>query len=222
MNHSTKNSIHGWFYDFLGLNKPFRREKPKSVCQEPCSVVSPVNGKVKVIGKIDEDLSIISKHGKEVYLENLIGDYADKFKGKSYINFYLGPKSDHNLYTPYEGYFVYYHKRERKGLLRVLIALENIFNTEMFSRAVKKNASISTVFRTGDFLIAMTAVGSLNVDRIHVECEDRIYSRGENFGYFSLGSAMLMCFPSDLEIKVKEGDKVNVGQELLRIYDSAA
>ena len=87
----------------------------------------------------------------------------------------------------------------------------------MFSKAVKKNASISSILQTKDFMIAMIAVGSLNVNRIHTDYEEGInYKKGIPCGYFSLGSSMLLCFSNHQEFLIKEGDLVKMGDKIVR------
>jgi phosphatidylserine decarboxylase len=86
----------------------------------------------------------------------------------------------------------------------------------MFSKAVKKNASIGSVFQTNKFSIAIIAVGSLNVNRIYTDYEEqKNYQKGTPCGYFSIGSSMLLCFPDYLKILIKKGDDVNIGQQIL-------
>jgi phosphatidylserine decarboxylase len=86
----------------------------------------------------------------------------------------------------------------------------------MLSRAVKKNASIFSAFKTKDFLIALIAVGSLNVNRIHVDYDEmKKYKKGTPCGYFSIGSTMLLCFPNHLKILVEENSDVKIGQRIL-------
>jgi phosphatidylserine decarboxylase len=53
---------------------------------------------------------------------------------------------------------------------------------------------------TKNFTIAMIAVGSLNVKRIHIDYEEmQHYKKETPCGYFSIGSSMLMCVPNHLK-----------------------
>ncbi len=86
----------------------------------------------------------------------------------------------------------------------------------MFDRAVKKNASIGYVFITDRFSLAMIAVGSLNVNRIHTNYEEmQNFKKGTPCGYFSIGSSMLLCFPDHLKTLIDEGSDVKIGQRIL-------
>lgn len=213
---STKNSLVGKIADHLGLNKKFHEYT--KVITEPIdtALISPVEAKVVNIGSIDENGMVRSKNNKTIPLEILIGKYANQFKGGKYINFYLSPSNKHFWITPYDGKFIYTQKNEGKSRLPIFTGLENIFGIEMFSKAVKMNASIGSIFQTEEYSLAMIAVGSLNVNRIYTDYEEmRSYKKGTPCGYFCIGSSMLLCFPAHLKTLVDKGTDVKIGQRIL-------
>ena len=215
---STKNSLVGKIADRLGINKAFHEYTKINVDFNEAVVISPVEARVAHTGTIDQKGMLISKNYKKIMLKKFIGSYANKFLNGKYINFYLSPHNKHFWVTPYDGMFVYTQKNEGKSRLPVCVGLENILGIEMFSRAVKKNASIGSVFQTKNFLIAMIAVGSLNVNRIHADYEEmKKYKKGTACGYFSIGSSMLLCFPSHCHLKILVDEKcsVKIGQKIL-------
>ena len=213
---STKNSLVGRVADYFGANKVFHEYVKIDVDHNDAVVISPVEAKVAHIGRIDPKGMLISKNYKKILLKEFIGDYANKFLDGKYINFYLNPSNKHFWVTPYDGMFVYTQKNEGKSWLPICIGLENMLGIEMFSRAVKRNASIGSVFQTKDFSIAMIAVGSLNVNRVHIDYEEmKKYKKGTPCGYFSIGSSMLLCFPEYLKILVDEKCNVKIGQKIL-------
>jgi phosphatidylserine decarboxylase len=213
---STKNSLLGKIADNLGINKKFNEYSEISVDPNDNAVISPVEAKVMKIGNINKSGILISKNNKEIPLIELIGDFARQFSGGVYINFYLDPSNKHFWITPYDGMFIYTKKNEGKSWLPVYIGLENLFGIEMFSRAVIKNASIDSVFKTEDFLMAIIAVGSLNVNRIHIDYDEmQNYKKCTPCGYFNIGSTMLLCFPDHLKILIEEMPDVKIGQRIL-------
>jgi phosphatidylserine decarboxylase len=213
---STKNSLLGKLADNLGINEKFGEYTDIEIDPDESAVISPVEAKVMKIGNIGSNAILISKNNKEVKLADITGSFANQFSGYKYINFYLNPSNKHFWVTPFDGMFIYTHKNEGKAWLPVYIGLENIIGIEMFSRAVKKNASIFSVFKTKDFLIAMIAVGSLNVNRIHIDYEEmKNYKKGTPCGYFSIGSTMLLCFPNHFKIVIDEDADVKIGQKIL-------
>jgi phosphatidylserine decarboxylase len=214
---STRNTLLGKIADKIGLNKNFNKYTKVNFDPDDNAVISPVESKVMQIGNINQDGLLISKSNKEVLLSHFIGDYAKQFLGGRYINFYLNPSNKHFWVTPYDGKFIYTQKNEGKSWLPVFIGLENLLGIEMFSRAVKKNASIGSVFQTKDFQMAVIAVGSLNVNRITIDYDEmQEYKKGTPCGYFSIGSSLLLCFPPYLEILVEENTNVKIGQRILQ------
>ncbi len=213
---STRNSLLGKIADKLNINIKFNEYTRIFVDPHDTAIVSPVEAKVMHIGNINRNGVLISKNNKEILLSDFIDHYANQFLGGMYINFYLSPSNKHFWVTPCEGMFIYTQKNEGKSRLPVYIGLENLLGIEMFSKAVKKNASIGSVFKTKDFLMALIAIGSLNVNRIHIDYEEmRNYTRGTPCGYFSIGSSLLLCFPNHLKILIKEKSNVEIGQRIL-------
>lgn len=213
---STKNTLLGKVADKLGLNENFNKYTKVKFNPDDSAVISPVEAKVMKIGDIDSEGLLTAKNNKKIALTDFIGDYAQKFFGGKYINFYLNPQNKHFWVTPFDGRFIYTQKNKGKSWLPVFIGLENILGIEMFSKAVQKNASIGSVFQTKDFPIAIIAVGSLNVNRIYIDYEEmRDYKKGTPCGYFSIGSSLLLCFPDSLRILVEEKSDVQIGQRIL-------
>jgi len=216
MKKATNNSIIGVIADSLGLNKKFHLYKETNIDPLDMALISPAEGKVVHIGNINDNGILISKHNKEVRLNEMIGEFNKQFSGGKYINIYLSPLNDHYWVTPDNGKFIYTQKNKGKAIFPVCIGLENLLGIEMFSKAVKKNASIGSVFQTNKFPIAIIAVGSLNVNRIYTNYEEqKNYQKGTPCGYFSIGSSMLLCFPDYLKILVEKGDNVKIGQRIL-------
>ena len=213
---STKNSLFGRIADYVGLNKNFHQYQKIDVGPDDSALISPVEGRVVHIGNIDENGVLISKHNKKVQLEDLIGNHYNQFVGGKFINIYLSPNNLHFWVTPCDGMFTYTQKNEGKSIIPIYIGLEYLLGIEMFSKAVKRNATIGSVFQTGKFSIAMIAVGSLNVNRIHTDYEEmQNYKKGTPCGYFSIGSSMLLCFPNHLKVLIDEGADVKIGQRIL-------
>ncbi len=213
---STRNSLLGRFADKININMKFSEYARIFVDPDDNAVISPVEAKVMYIGSINGKGMLITKNHKEILLSDYISHYAKLFLGEMYINFYLLPFNKHFWVTPFDGIFIYTRKNEGKSLLPVYTGLENLLGIEMFSKAVKKNASIGSVFKTKNFLMALIAVGSLNVNRIHIDYEEmQNYKKGTPCGYFSIGSSLLLCFPSHLKILIEEKSNVKIGRRIL-------
>ena len=213
---STKNSLAGRIADYIGLNKKFHQYEKISIDPNDSALISPVEGKVVHIGAINEKGTLISKYNNEVQLKNLIGNHFNQFVGGKFINFYLSPTNLHFWVTPCDGMFTYTQKNEGKSIIPIYIGLEYLLGIEMFSKATKRNATIGSVLQTKAFPLAMIAVGSLNVNRIHTDYEEmQNYKKGTPCGYFNIGSSMLLCFPNHLKPLVDKGSDVKIGQRIL-------
>ncbi len=213
---STRTSLLGKIADRIGINQNFSEYTRIFVDPNDAAIISPVEAKVMHIGSINQNGLLISKNNKEILLADLIGNYINHFLGGMYINFYLRPSNKHFWVTPHDGMFIYTQKNEGNSRLPVYIGLEYLLGIEMFSKAVKKNASIGSIFKTKDFLMAMIAVGSLNVNRIHTDYEEmQNYKKGTPCGYFSIGSSLLLCFPNHLKFLIEEESNVKIGQRIL-------
>lgn len=216
MGQSTKNSLLGKIADSFGLNKKFHQYQKINNDPNDNAIISPVEGRVEHIGDIDKNGVMVSKHNKKVRLRELIGNAHKDFLGGKYINIYLKPSNLHFWVTPCDGMFTYTQKNEGKAIIPVYIGLEYLIGIEMFSKATKRNATIASVLQTKDFPLALIAVGSLNVNRIHTDYEEmQQYKKGTPCGYFSIGSSMLLCFPNHLKTLVDEGSDVEIGQRIL-------
>jgi len=213
---STKNSLVGRIADNIGLNKKFHQYEKISIDPNDKALISPVEARVVHIGNIDNEGALISKRNKKIRLEELIGKNYNQFAGYRYINFYLDPRNLHFWVTPYDGMFTYTQMNEGKAIIPIYIGLEYLSGIAMYHKAIKKNATIGSVFQTKDFPIVMIAVGSLNVNRIHTDYEEmQDYKKGTPCGYFSIGSSMLLCFPAHLKTLIDEGSDVKIGQRIL-------
>ena len=213
---STKNSLIGRIADHVGLNEKFHRYQKISIDPNDNALISPVEGKVIHIGNIDDEGVLISKRNKKIRLEELIGENYNQFAGYKYINFHLSPLNLHFWVTPYDGMFTYTQINEGKATIPIYLGLEYLSGIAMYHKAIKKNATIGSVFQTKNFPIVMIAVGSLNVNRIHTDYEEnQDYQKGTPCGYFSIGSSMLLCFPAHLKTLIDVGSNIKIGQRIL-------
>lgn len=213
---STKNSLIGRIADNIGLNEKFHRYKKIYTNPNDNALISPVEGRVVHIGNINNEGMLISKRNKKIRLKELIGNNYNQFSGYRYINFHLSPLNLHFWVTPCDGMFTYTQMNEGQAIFPVYIGLEHLSGIAMYHKAVKRNATIGSVFQTKYFPIVMIAVGSLNVNRIHTDYEEMQNSKkGTPCGYFSIGSSMLLCFPAHLKTLIDIGSDVKIGQRIL-------
>ena len=218
--HSTKTSLVGGIAKKLGIDNKFHKFQEDIIIHDPNFIISPVDAKLVACGDIKKDGKIISKSKKEICLSEIIGDQAEIFSGGFYLNFYLSPNNRHYWRMPYDGEIISMTLNEGKTKFPVIIGLDKYFkNKDSFKKAIIKNANIGMVYKSDKFYFSMIPVGSLNVNGIHIVDEKNgNYKKGDIGGYFSIGSSMLLCFPKNkLEVLLKIGDKVKIGQNIIKI-----
>jgi len=202
------------------VNKRFIRVGQDTINQQENIVVSPCEGTVYAVQPITENGIVISKNGKQLPLLDLVGLHAADFIGGTCITIYLSPRNKHYWRVPYSGTFIETHKNKGTRFIRAAMAIDKlVLRARYIKRAVKYNASIGSVLETKHGMIGMIAVGSLNVNRIHILYEENEpYKKGDICGYFTLGSSILLCFPNkNFEVLVKKKDKVKIGKPLVTI-----
>lgn len=226
---STKESWLKKQADRSGINRKFHRPVKDRLNPSLEYFASPAQAIIAWHDNIGESGYIISKHKKVVALEKIIGDYSEIFRGGTYINMYLAPKDKHYFRIPYDGTIEYMQMNDGKTKYfweAAMIGLDNwLGNTKMFAKAIDQNATVGIVIKAKHFHYALIAVGSLNVNNITLRCEEgKRYRKGYRAGYFSVGSTVVLCFDKSLkknidyeEIPIKDGVKVNVGDDLLKI-----
>ena len=218
MDYSTRRTLLEGFADLTGLNFLFHRPCDDEVDPDESVFASPVEARLVHVGRIEKGGSLISKLGRRIDLGEVI-EGLDLFSGGFYMNFYLSPKDKHYWRIPYDSELISIKVNNGKAKIPVIVGLEKFFpRTDFFEKAIKKNATIGSVFKTKKFDYAMIAVGSLNVNSIHTVGKG-FFKKGEIGGYFSLGSSMLLCFPESSGVKslVELGAKVDIGERILKL-----
>jgi len=218
MEYSTKKTIFERLMNFARVNERFHEFQKDIANLDESIFTSPVEAMLVHIGKIGESGKLISKFNREIDLKETIGKQADLFSNGFYLNFYLSPKDKHYWRIPYDSKLVFTKVNNGKAKIPVIVGLEKFFpRTDFFEKAIKKNATIGSVFKTDKFHYAMIAVGSLNVNSMHTIKKNHFH-KGDIAGYFNLGSSMLLCFPKySLDNLIEIGTKVDIGQDLIRI-----
>ncbi|MFA7707730.1 MAG: phosphatidylserine decarboxylase [Candidatus Pacearchaeota archaeon] len=220
MDYFTKPSLLEKIANLTGLNNKFHKFQKDNINLDKSIFISPVEAEIKYVGKIIEG-RLISKNNKIVSLKELIEDSKNFFINGFYINLYLSPKNKHYWRIPYDSEVI--STKINKGITKfpIIVGLENLFpKLDLFDKLIQKNASIGSIFKTQKFIYSMIAVGSLNVNGVHT-INKNYFKKGEIGGYFNIGSSMLLCFQEyPFNILKNIGDKINIGDSLLKIKDN--
>lgn len=216
-------SEHKRYYKYKSLNKLFTR-KLEYQRKLDDGVISPCDCKVNYSGNIDN----IEAKGISYSLNELLGGIAQETIDKlnSYINLYLSPRDYHRYHIPCNLHI------DRLIYVKAKLYPVNSIALKLVKDLYIKNERVIIEARTDDnrpFIIVL--VGALNVGKIIVHFEQSLKTndtnsnegvfryenlylkKGDEFGYFALGSSIL-CFTQDCNFTPQAGDKLRFGQKI--------
>lgn len=213
------------------------RPGARAIDIDPGALVSPVDGTVSQIGRLDGSRLLQAK-GHDYTLEALLDgapEWAQRFRGGAFATLYLAPYNYHRIHMPIAGtlraaWFV-------PGKLFSVNAVTAAAVPGLFA----KNERVVCVFEDGPRAFAMVLVGALFVGSIatvwHGDVAPRSprqrvdlpldtsrsplkLSKGAEMGRFNMGSTVILLTPPDLLNwlpKFATGSRVEVGQMLARL-----
>ena len=213
------------------------RHGARAIDIDPGALVSPVDGTVSQIGRLDGS-KLLQAKGHDYTLEALLDgapEWAQRFRGGAFATLYLAPYNYHRIHMPMAGtlraaWFV-------PGKLFSVNAVTAAAVPGLFA----KNERVVCVFEDGPRAFAMVLVGALFVGSIatvwHGDVAPRSpheradlpldtsrsplrLSKGVEMGRFNMGSTVILLTPPDLLNwlpKFATGSRVEVGQMLARL-----
>ena len=173
------------------------------------SIVSPCDGKISMLGDIDQHTLLQAKNKTFTLNEFLTPScqHLDKFIGGSFYTIYLSPRDYHRVHTAYAG-----------QLLEMIYVPGRLFSVAPYApKAIDKlyarNERVASIFKIDGGYMAITMVGAVNVAAIemtweglvtpphlntvvHYDYTDRSINldKGEQMGTFNMGSTVVMMF----------------------------
>ncbi|MCR6096829.1 phosphatidylserine decarboxylase [Salipaludibacillus agaradhaerens] len=178
--------------EFQHLNDFFSRELKEGarpVSQAVNEIVSPVDGVLSEVGDIT-DKTLMHIKQKPHSLNTMLGlkGAVNTYLGGKYFVFYLSPKDYHRIHAPYSG-----HVRRRWALGRYSEPVNHLgfyFGQEPLAT----NYRLITEFESSKHRFAVVKIGALNVNSIHLSHTEPYSQKGEEIGYFSFGSTVVLLF----------------------------
>lgn len=200
-------------------------------------VVSPVDGRVRDYGSIEEGV-LPQVKGVAYTVEAFLGDaeLARRFADGAFVNLYLAPPDYHHVHSPCEGTVV--SSIYIPGDLRPVNDPSLRRNAGLFVT----NERVVTLIETAHGLVAVVMVGALNVGKMRLaydtfladlypsygsgEVVRRHYSggislkKGARIGTFMMGSSVVILFESNMKGAVDRllpgrGSKLVYGQTII-------
>ena len=204
---------------------------------DPGVLVSPVDGTVSQIGRLD-GTKLLQAKGHDYTLEALLDgapEWVERFKGGAFATLYLAPYNYHRIHMPLAG-----------TLRAAWLVPGKLFSVNAVTAAAvpglfAKNERVVCVFEDGPRAFAMVLVGALFVGSIstvwHGDVAPRSphervdlplatsrsplkLSKGAEMGRFNMGSTVILLLPPDLLDwlpKFATGTRIEVGQMLARL-----
>lgn len=218
------------FHDFF-----IRKLKPalRPIDAGAQSICSPCDGTISQMGKINQGALLQAKN-HTYSVEALLGSEADAqaFHNGNFITIYLAPKDYHRVHMPFSGTLT--HLRYIPGNLFSV----NPTTTNSVENLFARNERVVTFFKHDRGSFAIILIGAMLVGSIYTRWGGSVkphrakkmmqiqypqtpnqhikLDKGEEMGYFSLGSTVIVLLAEDLdwEYDVSQNTRLVVGQRI--------
>jgi len=211
------------FNDFF-----IRTLKPdaRPIVQTPTDIASPIDGFISQIGTVQAGTMLQAKKFNFTVTDLLGGDEtrAAPFQNGQFATLYLAPNVYHRVHMPITGQL-----KEMIYIPGKLFAV-NPPATRVVSKLFARNERVVCLFETDIGPMAVVLVGAIIVAGIHMNWhgdvaphthrkmshwhyanESKRVERGDEIGYFKLGSTVVVLFPDN---KMEWHRNLQVGSEL--------
>ncbi|MBA2176007.1 phosphatidylserine decarboxylase [Halobacillus locisalis] len=175
-------------------------------------LVSPVDAKVEQFGRV-EDTSIEVK-GITYFIEDLLKheEMSARYRDGLFVVLYLSPGDYHRIHSP--GKAVVEKQYDLGGKSTPV----NKTGMTLGNSPLSTNYRIVSEMKMDDGMrFALVKVGAMWVNTIELTHPSSEVEKGEEIGYFSFGSTVVLLFEKgkvDLHPNVKRGSLVRVGEPL--------
>ena len=225
--------------DFRSFNDFFTRKlesKSRPINQDTDIIISPVDGMVVSLGNLKKG-ALIQAKGISYDVSELIQDQAleNSFKNGCYVTIYLAPINYHRIHFPFGGTI------EKTKYLEGNLYSVNASSARRIKSLYSKNERTFTFVKSESLSYGLVSVGAAMVGSIVPFWNEEInpkkehlvdlwnqgpeedllrVSKGEELGYFQMGSTVILLFPSDIQIDknfLYEAKPVKFGEELINL-----
>ncbi len=199
-------------------------------------ITSPVDGTVVQLGNIAKE-TLIQAKGITYSVSDLIKDksLAKTFKEGFFITFYLAPTNYHRIHSPFGGTI------EKTKYLEGNLYSVNAKSTQKIKSLYSNNERTFCYIKSDNFYYGLVSVGAAMVGSIvpfwntetnptkrnligmwneGPEKDIKAVNKGQELGYFQMGSTVILLFPSGIEADknfLYESKAVKFGEELINL-----
>ncbi len=202
-------------WQFASFNEFFTRSlraAARPLGDARTQILSPVDGTISELGRIDDDRLLQAKKRNYTLLDLLAGDAdtAEKFRGGEFATIYLAPYNYHRIHMPADGCLV-----ESVYVPGRLFSV-NRTTVDQVPRLFARNERVICRFAADGGPFAVILVGALNVGSMDTIWHGHIAPRrprrlaqlpvspllaaaaaaaGDELGRFNMGSTVILLFP---------------------------
>ncbi len=199
-------------------------------------ITSPVDGTVVQLGNIVKE-TLIQAKGITYSVSDLIKDksLAKTFKEGFFVTIYLAPTNYHRIHSPFGGTI------EKTKYLEGNLYSVNAKSTQKIKSLYSNNERTFYYIKSDNFYYGLVSVGAAMVGSIvpfwntetnptkrnligmwneGPEKDLRAVNKGQELGYFQMGSTIILLFPSGIEADknfLYESKAVKFGEELINL-----
>lgn len=219
--------------DYDSFNDLFTRElkdEARPLAGDDSVIVSPVDGTLSEFGALD-GAKLVQAKGRHYTAAELLADdaLAEQFSGGTFATIYLAPYNYHRIHFPSAGTI------DTMRLVPGRLFSVNLATAASIDRLFARNERVVTPVVNRDGTYAMVAVGALNVGSIQTVwhgvvtppagrslrtwdyAEARSFERGDTWGWFNLGSTVILLWPPGamaLDDRLAQGQVLRMGQRM--------
>jgi phosphatidylserine decarboxylase len=179
------------------------RDGARPLDRDPRVIVSPADGRLDSIGRIDEGCTYLVK-GRPYRVEELVGDAdeARRYIGGGGCVIYLSPRDYHRVHSPVEGRITRIRSMPGDYYPVNAIGMKHVKNLFAINRRVA--IAIDTPAESGLGRVTLVMVAAIVVGRITCagidardvpfgdHAPDKAIARGDEVGIFHLGSTVVL------------------------------
>ncbi|TQR19251.1 phosphatidylserine decarboxylase [Psychrobacillus vulpis] len=200
--------------DFTTLHEFFIRNVKKDsrpIYQSSKGIISPVDAKVEIFGDITLD-GVFHVKGKSYTLQDMLGSekLANDYAHGKYIVLYLSPAEYHRIHAPVDGDVV------RQYMLGKKSYPVNKWGLQYGKNTISGNYRLLTELQMQNEKKCFSIkVGAMFVNSIELTNRSNEWIKGEEVGYFSFGSTVVLLFEEDsmeFASTIEEGRFIQMGE----------
>ncbi|SDM82837.1 phosphatidylserine decarboxylase [Psychrobacillus sp. OK028] len=202
--------------DFPTLHEFFIRkvtEASRPIDEKAASIISPVDATIETFGDITAEGLFYVKQ-KTYSLQDMLGSdkIASFYQNGKYIVLYLSPAEYHRIHSPVDG------KVLNQFILGAKSYPVNKWGLQFGKQTISGNYRMLTELEMpNEKRCIHIKVGAMFVNSIELTNTSATWNKGEEVGYFSFGSTVVMLFESnsvEFSSNVQPGKFVRMGENV--------